>query len=62
MSKPFTTLAALLFLAVAAIHAYRIYMGFAVVVAGHAIPLWGSWVAVAVAALFGVMLLAESRR
>ena len=62
VAKPFTTFAALLFLLVAAVHAYRIYSGFAVVVAGHMIPLWGSWIGVAVAALFGVMLLAESGR
>ncbi len=62
MAKPFTVLAALLFLSVAAVHAYRVYTGFAVVVAGHTIPLWGSWIGVAVAALFGVMLLVESRR
>ena len=62
MSKPFTIIAALLLLVVAAIHAYRIYTGFAVVVAGHTLPLWGSWAAVAVAAFLGVMLLVESRR
>lgn len=62
MSKPFTTIAALLFLAIAAIHAYRIYSGFDVIVAGHTLPLWGSWAGAAVAALLGVMLFAESRR
>jgi lipopolysaccharide export LptBFGC system permease protein LptF len=62
MLKPFTTLAALLFLLGAVLHAYRIYSGFAVIVAGHTIPMWGSWIGVAVAALLGVMLLVESRR
>jgi hypothetical protein len=62
MSKPFTTIAGLLFLVGAAIHAYRVYSGFAVVIAGHAIPLWRSWIGVAVGALFGIMLLSESRR
>lgn len=62
MSKPFTTIAALLFLVGAVIHAYRVYTGFAVVIAGHAVPLWASYVVVAVAALLGIMLFVESRQ
>lgn len=62
MSKFFTTLAAIMFLLVAAVHAYRVYSGFALVVAGHTIPVWGSWIGVGIAALFGVMLFVESRR
>jgi hypothetical protein len=60
--KPFTTIAALVFVVVAAAHAYRIYAGLSVVVGGHDIPMWGSWVGAGVAALLGIMLLAESRR
>jgi hypothetical protein len=62
MRKPFTTIAAIMFLLAAALHAYRIYSGFSLVVHGHAIPVWGSWVGVAVAAFLGVMLIRESRR
>ncbi len=63
MSKPFTIIAALLLLAIAAAHAYRLYAGgFAVVVASHSIPMWVSWPAAIIAALLGVMVLVESRR
>jgi hypothetical protein len=61
--KPFTTIAGLLFLAAAAVHAYRLYVdGFAVTVAGHAIPLWASWLGIGLGLLFGIMLLVEARR
>ena len=59
--KPFTTIAGLLFLVIAAVHAYRLYEGFAISVAGHAIPLAASWAGVALGAVFGVMLLSEAR-
>jgi len=61
--KPFTTIAGLLFLLGAAIHAYRLFVNpVAVTVAGHAIPLVASWAILAVALLLGVMLLLEARR
>ncbi len=60
--KPFTTIAALLFFVVAAAHAYRAYAGFDVTLEGHSIPLWGSYVAAAICALLGVMLIGEARR
>lgn len=62
MSKPFTTLGAIVFLVVAAAHAYRIYSGMAVVVGGHEISMMASWAGAAVAAVLGLMLLVESRR
>ena len=52
MSKPFTLIAALVLLAVAAAHAYRLYAHLSIVVGGHDIPLWVSWPGAAVAALF----------
>jgi len=60
--KPFTTLAGILFLVGAAIHAYRLYSGFTVVVAGHTIPMAASWGFAALGLVFGVMLLVEARR
>ena len=61
--KPFTTIAGLLFLAAAVLHAYRLYVGgFAVTVAGHTIPLWASWLGIGIGLLFGIMLLVEARR
>ena len=60
--KIFTLLGALVFLAVAAAHAYRIYDGMSVVAGGHVIPMSVSWVGAAVAAILGVGMLAEARR
>ncbi|HEY0282149.1 MAG TPA: hypothetical protein VGC27_05960 [Rhizomicrobium sp.] len=62
MSKPFTIISALLLLAIAAAHAYRAYYGIDVLVAGHAIPIWASWVSTAVAAVLGIMLFVEAPR
>ncbi|MGA7675873.1 MAG: hypothetical protein WCA78_12620 [Rhizomicrobium sp.] len=59
MSKPFTVIAALFLLVVAAAHAYRAYAGLDLVVAGHAIPIVVSWVCAAVTAILGIMLFVE---
>ena len=56
-------IAAIVFFAVAAAHAYRAYTGAVIFVAlGHIIPLWVSWPAAAISLLLGVMLIAEARR
>jgi len=60
--KPFTTIAGFLFLIIAAVHAYRIYTGFAITAAGYSIPVSWSWAGVALGAILGVMLLSEARR
>ena len=60
--KFFTTIAGILFLIGAAIHAYRLYHGFDIVVDGNSIPLWASWIGVAVGAVLGFGLLSEARR
>jgi hypothetical protein len=57
--KPFTIIAALLLLVIAAAHGYRAYYGIDVVVAGHMIPIWASWVCTAVTAILGIMLFVE---
>ena len=62
MSKPFTTIGAIIFLVVAAAHAYRLYAGFTVVVGGRDIPMMASWIGGAIAAVLGIMMLVESRR
>ena len=62
MSKTFTFLAAVVLLAVAAAHAYRLYANVSVVVGGHDVPLWASWPGAAVAGLLAVMLIVEARR
>ena len=60
--KPFTLIAAILLLIVAALHAYRLVAHFPVSVDGSAVPMVASWIGVAVAGLLGVMLLVEARR
>ena len=62
MSKPFTIIAAIIFLLVAAAHAYRAYAGLAVIVGGHEIPVMASWIAAAVSAVIGLMLFREGGR
>ena len=62
MSKPFTTLGAIVFLVVAAAHAYRIYSGLTVVVGGHEISMMVSWAGAGVTAVLGIMMLMEARR
>lgn len=60
--KPFTTLAAVVLLIVAAAHVFRIYSGLSVVIGGYPIPMWVSWLGAAGAGVLGVMLLVERRR
>lgn len=60
--KPFTTIGALIFLLVAAAHAYRAYSGLAVTFDGHDVPMMASWIAAAVSGLLGLMMLMEARR
>lgn len=63
MSKPFTTLTAVLLFTGAAVHAFRLITGGpAILVAGHTLPNWENWPAGLAAILFGVMLLGEARR
>ena len=60
--KPFTTIAAILFLIIAGVHVYRLATGFDVTVAGSEVSMTVSWIGVVVGALLGVMLLSEARR
>ena len=63
MSKFFTLMSGFLLLAVAAVHAYRLFVHpFSVVISGTDLPLWLSWPAFLIALLFGVMLFVEARR
>ena len=59
--KPFTTIAALLFLLVAAAHAYRLYMGWVVVAGPYNLPVWVSYGGVIVPLILAFMLLREAR-
>jgi len=60
--KPFTTVAAILLLAVAVAHLLRIFGGWQVTIADSLLPLWASWVGVAVAGGLSLMLFREARR
>ncbi|MGN6150070.1 MAG: hypothetical protein ACTHPD_16160 [Rhizomicrobium sp.] len=60
--KPFTMLAALLFLVVAAVHAYRVYAGWTIVVGPYDIPMWVSYGGVIVPLILSFMLFREAGR
>ena len=60
--KPFTTIAAVVLLIVAAAHAYRLVAGVSVSLDGHLVPMWISWAGAPLAALLGTMLIIEARR
>lgn len=66
--KPFTTVAAVVFALVAAVHIARIALGWHVIigesvvaVGGTSIPMWASYLGLAVSAGLAVMLWRESR-
>jgi uncharacterized protein YacL len=60
--KPFTTIAAVLFLIIAGVHVYRLATGFDVTIAGSPVSMTVSWIGAVVGLLLGVMLLSEARR
>ena len=60
--KPFTTLAALVFAAMALAHLYRLIRPFEVVVGGSTVPQWVSIAALIVASGLALMLWRESRK
>ena len=59
--KPFTLVAGFIFLAIAVAHLLRIFQGWQVTIADDVVPLWISWVGLAVAGLLALMLFRESR-
>lgn len=61
-SRPFTMIAAIIFLAMAIAHLYRLATHFQIVVGSHVIPLGLSWIGVVVTGLLAVMLFREARR
>ena len=60
--KPFTLLAAIFFLIVALLHAYRLATGFQIIIGSHTLPVSLSWAGLAVPAVMFLMLLREARR
>ena len=59
--KPFTTIAATVFALVALAHACRLVLGWTVVVAGCALPMWLSLAGLVVAGTLSVLLWREAR-
>lgn len=59
--RPFTMLAAVIFLLMALVHALRLVTDFQVIVGSHALPQWASIVGIAVTGLLSLMLFRESR-
>lgn len=60
--KTFSLSAGLIFFVVALAHILRIAMGWHVVVAGWAIPMWVSWIAIPIAGFLGFEGLRNSKR
>ena len=60
--RPFTMLAAGIFLLVAIVHVYRVVVGFDVAVAGTQVSQSVSWIAILVTGLLAAMLYREARR
>ena len=61
-SRPFTMIAALIFLAMALLHAYRLMTHFQVVFGSHVIPQWASWFGIIVPGFLAFMLFKEAKR
>ena len=60
--RPFTMLAAGIFLLMAIVHFYRLVVGLDVAVAGVQLPQSISWIAIVVTGLLAAMLYREARR
>lgn len=60
--KPFSTIAAVVFMLVALMHLLRLILGWSVMVNSVSIPLWMSVIACLVAASLAVMVWREARQ
>ncbi len=61
-NRPFTLLAAVIFLLMALVHAYRLVTHFQIIIGSHTIGLGVSWLALAVTLAMSWMLFREARR
>ena len=62
MTRPFTTIAAIIFAIMALLHVYRLFTHFQVVLGSHIIPQSASIAAILVAGALAIGLFRESRR
>jgi hypothetical protein len=60
-SRPITTIAALIFFAMALVHVYRVFTHFQIIIGSHTIPMWISYFGIVIPALLAILLLRESR-
>ncbi len=60
-SRPFTTIAAVLFALAVLAHVYRLVTQFQIIVGSHTIPMWCSYIAIVVAGVLSYGLFRESR-
>ena len=60
-SKPFTWVAAVLFALMALVHVLRLFTNTQVTVGSHMVPMWVSYVGIAIALLLSWMLCREAR-
>ena len=60
--KPFTTIAAAVFTAVALVHLYRIFAGFPITIGGTSVGAEVSWIGLIVAGVLAFGLFKEARR
>jgi hypothetical protein len=61
-NRPFTLIAAIIFLLMAVVHVYRLFTHFQVILGSHVIPQSVSWVAIIVAGGLSLLLFREARR
>lgn len=61
-NRPFTLVAAVIFLLMAAVHVYRLLTHFQVIVGSQVIPQYVSWIAIIVTGGLSLMLFREARR
>lgn len=61
-NRPFTTIAAILFLLAALVHAYRLLTHFQLIAGSHTLPMWVSIVGIVIALILSWGLFRESRR
>ena len=62
MTRPFTTIAAIIFAIMALLHIYRLLTHFQVVLGSHVIPQSASYAAILITGALAVGLFRESRR
>lgn len=61
-NKPFTLIAAIIFLIMALVHLLRLFMDFQILVGTHPLPMWASIAGLIIAGLLSWGLFREERR